>query len=128
MRRAGSITKEIGADLGEDEVRAALFLIDSGFDVKFLRANRVAGSKTPDVEIDGVKWEIKTPRKNGKYTFEHLIRTGLKQSENLIFDLRRLKASEANAITKLLKQFEMTKSWKRLSVITKTKGLLTYDK
>ena len=128
MRRIGSITKEAGAELGDDEIKAALFLIDLGFDVKFLRANRVAGSKTPDLIMGNLRWELKTPRKNGKYTFEHLIRTGLRQSANLIFDLRKLKASEENAIKKLLKQFNMTRSWKKLNIITKSKGLLTYDK
>lgn len=111
-----------------DEVKAALFLIEQGLNVKFLKANRTAGSKTPDFLLNNLRYELKTPRKSGKYTMEHAIRAGLRQSNNLVFDLRRMRASEANAVKKLLKQFDLTKKWKRLLVISKDGKLLTYEK
>jgi hypothetical protein len=82
----------------------------------------------PDVKMDGLKWEMKSLRKNGKYTVEHAVRSGLKQSENLLFDLRRLRTSGNNALAKLTRQFAMTKSWKRLIVISKDGKLLRFEK
>ena len=129
MKKIGNITKERGAEPTDNDISAALFLIDQGFDVKFLRANRIKGSHTPDIEMNNEKWEIKTPRKNGKYTIEHLIRDGLNQSPNIIFDLRKSKSrSESSIRQKIGKQFKMTKKWRKLIVITKSAKMLTFAK
>ena len=128
MRQIGAITKEEGAEPTIDEVWAALFLIELGLNVKFLRANRSSGGTTPDIEIDGIKWEIKTPRKSKENTLDHAMKKGLKQSENLVFDLRKLKNTGIQANRKLKKEFDRTKKWKRLWVISKEGRLLTYAK
>jgi hypothetical protein len=128
MTKIGNITKDPGAKPNDDEIKAALFLIDRGLNIKFLKASRIRGSKTPDFSINGVNWELKTPRKTGKYTLDHEERAGLKQSENLIFDLRRLKNTGAKAKAKLLRDFKIVKKWRRLAIITKEGELLTYDK
>ena len=54
----------------EHELSAALIL--AGYfksDVTFLRPQT---DKTPDIEVNGLKWEIKSPRGNGKKIIEIL--------------------------------------------------------
>jgi len=48
--------------------------------------------KTPDIEIDGMRWEIKSPKGDGKKTIENNFRAARKQSLN-VMDLRRIKTT-----------------------------------
>jgi hypothetical protein len=130
----GKVVIEIELDAvpTESEIQAVDALVKNKIPkehVLFLKPNRRKGSNTPDIEIDhNLRWEIKTPKKNGKYTFEHAIRAGLNQSENLVFDLRRIKTNEDNAVRKLRMQFDKTKSWQRLIIIKKDQKYLTFNK
>jgi len=126
------IEKELGAVPSESEIQVVDILVENKIPKKhvlFLKPNRYKGSKTPDIKIDhDLCWEIKTPRKVGKYTLDHAERDGLHQSVNLIFDLRLLKNIGAKAKVRLEKDFSMTKKWKKLIIISKDKKVLTYSK
>ncbi|MCL2451678.1 hypothetical protein FWD20_02275 [Candidatus Saccharibacteria bacterium] len=133
MTRKVLIEKELGATPTESESQVVDILVINKFAKKhilFLKPNRRKGSKTPDIQIDdNLKWEIKSVEKNGKYTLDHAERAGLKQSENLIFDLRKLRKNQINAVTKRLKKdFKMRNPWKRLLIITKEEKVLTCEK
>lgn len=71
---------EDGAEPDRYEKQTAQSLAARGKAVKFLAPSRVKGARTPDIRMSGVTWEIKIPRKNGKYTIEHAVRSGLGQS------------------------------------------------
>jgi len=47
--------------------------------------------KTPDMQMNGVKWEIKTPKGKSKSTISNQLRRGSKQSAYLIIDTRGTK-------------------------------------
>lgn len=99
--------------------------------VKFLKPNRSKGSKTPDLLVDGMMyWEIKSIEKLGKYTLDHAERAGLKQADNLIFDLRKLSiVLEKKALAHIEKNFAITKAWRRAIVIVRPNGrCLTFEK
>ncbi|MDR2524152.1 MAG: hypothetical protein LBC95_01230 [Candidatus Nomurabacteria bacterium] len=127
------IEKELGATPTEIESQVVDILVINKFAKKhilFLRPNREKGSRTPDIHVDDdLRWEIKSVEKNGKYTLDHAERAGLKQSENLIFDLRKLKKYDEEKITRTLKKdFRITKKWRRLIIITREEGVLTCEK
>jgi hypothetical protein len=44
------------------ELETAAVFFKQGFDVQFIAPSRTKGSKTPDVMIDGVLWEMKRRR------------------------------------------------------------------
>ena len=92
-------------------------------------ANR-KGVRTPDIKIDDdIKWEIKSLEKHSKNTVDHAERAGLRQAENLIFDLRKLRNYNSAKVIRMLEQdFTRTKKWKRLLVITKSEKVLTIYK
>lgn len=51
-------------------------------------------TKTPDIVMNGVMWEIKSPTGNSKKSTVEYQFKGLKQSRNLIIDGRRTKLSD----------------------------------
>lgn len=117
------IEKELGAVPSTAEIEVVDILVLNNIPkerIKFLKPSREKGSKTPDLLIDDLFWEIKSIEKLGKYTIAHALRSGLKQSNNLIIDLRKLgKQLEKKAIVILEKEFNMTKSWCGLIVIVR---------
>lgn len=98
--------------------------------VLFLKPNRTKGAKTPDLQIDGVAWEIKSIEKLGKYTLDHAERAGLRQADNLIFDLRMLALPlEKKATRAIHQEYLKRKNWKGLIVIVRLDGeCLTFHK
>ncbi len=110
------IEKELGATPTIIESEVVDILVQSKIvekHVLFLKPNRMAGSKTPDIQIDyGKKWEIKSITKDGKYTLEHALRQGLRQSTYLIIDIRKLNIKvQVKYVEKINKEYQMTKSW-----------------
>lgn len=107
-------------DRPEDhELSAALILaVHFKTDVVFLRPE---SRKTPDIKIHHTKWEIKSPRGNGKKTIDNNLRSARKQSQNIVVDLRRTKLHQQKAISRI--NFYLSAGphgFKRLLIITKT--------
>ena len=108
----------------DHEMSAALILANYYFkaDVTFLRPE---SNKTPDIEVDGKKWEIKSPKGNAKKTIENNLRTARKQSENIVLDLTRSKMHNAQAVARA--QFYIrteAHTIKRLKIITKHRKII----
>jgi hypothetical protein len=127
MPKQGKITAN-GVVLEVHELKTVVFLTGLGFNVELLVPNQHKGSKTADIKMNGLEWEIKSPTKLGKYTIDHATRDGLRQSENLIFDLRRIRNTGKRATIKLEKDFMAAKRWRRLIIITKEQKVLTFEK
>ena len=120
------IEKELGAIPSASEMEVVDILVIHKIPkshVKFLKPVRIKGKRTPDLLIDDVPWEIKSIEKLGKYTLDHAERAGLRQADNLIFDLRRLSESlETKVLAKLQTDFDRTKSWRGLVVVVRFNG------
>lgn len=95
--------------------------IHLGLDVLFLVPNRQKGTSTPDIEMAGLRWEIKSPSGKSSRTIENNLRSALRQSANIILDLRQM---DGRIPTKKLlldaeHRFINAKKISRLIVITK---------
>ena len=87
-------------------------------DVIFLRTTC---QHTPDLDIEGINWELKSPLGDSKNTIKNNLHTARKQSVNVILDLRRIKMHQTRAISNINYYFSSHHSQiKRLLVITKT--------
>jgi len=86
-------------------------------DVEFIVRNNY---KSPDINIGGVLWEIKSPTGTGKRNIERQLQLAMKQSENIIFDARRSKIHIVKIRNKLIYQANLTKRLKNLFLITKS--------
>lgn len=127
------IEKELGAMPSIIEMEVVDILVLNKIpkkSVKFLKPNRTKGSKTPDLLIDGVFWEIKSLEKLGKYTLEHTLRAGLKQADNLVVDLRKLTIVLEKKVTITIeKEFLKRKEWRGLVIIVRPdEKCLTFKK
>ena len=108
------------------ELDVANYFADKGKNVKFIQPPRIKGTHTPDIEMDGVAWEIKSPKGKSKRTIENNFRHAVLQSHYIIFDLRHIGVSEKQCIAQLEKEFGNRTYVKRLLVIRKDGELLEY--
>jgi hypothetical protein len=103
----------------DHEMYAALILAAHfKTDVVFLRPEN---QKTPDLDINDVHWEIKSPTGDGKKTMENNLRSARKQSQNIVISLSRSKMHHRQAISRI-NFYLRTESHriKSLKVITKS--------
>lgn len=111
--------------LEEDGVN---FLLSCGFDIELIRPSNTKRNKNPDIWMLGKTWEVKTPISDNLTTIERKITKGGKQAENLILDLRFIRADEARSIKALTNRFKKSRRVKSLIIISKTRGLVVIDK
>lgn len=110
------------------ENKTVVFLTEQGFDVELLPPVQRKGARTPDIRMMGIEWEIKGPKNDGKYTIEHSFRSALKQSPNIIFDIRGSKIPQQKCIAEIERRFNDFKKVQRVMIITKTQKLLDFNK
>lgn len=111
-------------DAPKDHEMSAAVILAYHFkaDVVFLRPEK---KKTPDIEVNGVKWEIKSPKGDSKKTIENNLRLARKQSRNIVIDLGRSKmhATRAAARAKFYMRTE-AHNIRCLKIITKAHKIL----
>jgi hypothetical protein len=107
----------------EHELSAALILADHfKVDITFLRPET---KKTPDIDVDGTKWEIKSPKGNGKKTIDNNLRAAHKQARNVVLDLRRAKLHQNKAIARINYYLSAgPHKIQHLKIITKTRKVI----
>lgn len=125
--KKGKITPN-GVVLHTHENATVVFLTEQGFDVELLPPVQRKGARTPDIRILDLDWEMKGPRSDGKYTIEHSFRSALKQSPNIIFDIRGSKMPERKCIAEIERRFNDFKKVSRVMIITKGQKLLDFNK
>jgi hypothetical protein len=106
----------------DHELSAALILADYfRSDVIFLRPQL---DKTPDIDASGARWEIKSPKGDGKKTVENNFRTARKQSLNIVIDLRRIKMHQQKALARITFFLSKPNHFKKVLVITKSQKVI----
>ncbi|MCL2144412.1 MAG: hypothetical protein FWH43_02815 [Endomicrobia bacterium] len=129
MTKYGKTIIPYGVNPEPHEIETAQFFNKHGKDVEFLTPNRTRGVKNPDIKMDSILWEIKSPKNTSKRAIENIFRKALKQSKNIIFDLSRSRMSNDNkGVAQITKQFALVKNAHRLIIITKAKKLLDFKK
>ncbi|XCB30402.1 hypothetical protein RQN30_03035 [Arcanobacterium hippocoleae] len=103
--RKGTVDTSKVSNLRDHEFNAANLLAQSGLNVVFRSVNRVQGAKNPDIEIDGVVWEIKSPQGSGKNTIANQFSKARKQANRLVLDLSRCALSEEMAVSQAEHRF-----------------------
>jgi len=125
MSKYGKIIIPFGVVIERHEIDTAKILISLGHDVIFLVPVGTKGIRTPDIEMNGRRWEIKCPTGSSKRTIENLYRSAEGQSENLIFNIRGIKLSESVAISIIRREFDhRIRKIKRIIIITKDKKII----
>jgi hypothetical protein len=126
--KQGNIIIPLGSNLEKHEIETVSLFASLGKDIEVLVPQRTKNSKTPDIKMDALLWEIKSPKGDGKYNLQHSFKSALRQSANLIFDLHRIKIPELKAVEKLKKEFVLSKKARDMLIVTKDKQVLDFKK
>ena len=110
------------------EFETAKYFAALGKNVVFILPSHIPNQHSPDIKMDGVEWEIKCPVGKSKRTLENNMRKALKQSRNIIFDLRHLKLSEKSSINQLENEYKNRTRIKKLLIIKKDGELIEFKR
>ena len=99
-----------------------------GCDVELIPKSDKKGVRTPDVIMDSLKWEMKSPKGKGRWLLENTLQKAVRQSPNVIIDLDRIKIHQAKCLQELEKQFYKSKGVRWLKIVTKTKKIVDFKK
>lgn len=127
MKNRGKIIPN-GVVLKTHENATVVFLTEQGYDIKLIPKSNIQGVHTPDIVMEKIKWEIKSPIGEGKYLIANTIQRAIKQSPNIIIDLRRTKRHQIKCVREIEKEFKKSNSIKRLKIILKNGKLLDFIK
>lgn len=123
----GKITPN-GVVLEAHENATVVFMTEQGFDVELIPPLQRKGARTPDIRMNGLEWEMKAPMSNGKYTIEHAFRSALRQSPNVIFDIRWSKVPQKKCISEIERRFNDFSKVHRVLIVTKSRLLVELAK
>jgi len=99
------------------ELRVAKILALAGHAVEFIPESN---TKTADILLDGIEFEIKSPKSANANSLEHILKKAVKQSCNIIIDTSRMKnVRDDNTRRFLTNQAKIRKQIKKLIMITK---------
>ena len=102
------------------EIMTAHALAKAGYSVEFLPAMNNNDTKSPDILMDGMKWEIKAPKTDKMSAIERNLKRATKQSGNIIIDSQRLHRLQDRAVQRFLVQkFKQQKTIKRLLFVNR---------
>lgn len=130
-RQVGTIVVPPGVFVDVHEKIAVDFLaVAIGHDVTFLVPSRRKGAKTPDIEMDGLLWEIKSPSGKSSRTIENNLRLALQQSAYIILDLRRMdgRIPAEKLLREVERQFNLSRSIKRIIAITRQEKHIDFER
>ncbi len=111
--------RDHGIVLEKHEQATIKILADNGYDVTLIRPSTTQGQKTPDIVVDGLLWEMKSPEGKGKWTIKNIMQKASHQCENIIIDLCRLnRFPQKKYVEEVKMRFELMKLFRRLKIIT----------
>lgn len=122
--RVGKVIIPAKANPWPHEERVARILAKNGHVVEFIPE---ASSKTPDIYLDGVFFEIKSPFSGRPCSIEQNIRRALIQSNNIIIDISRIKKIDEKSLRSFLsRKVKQQKQIGRLLLITKNGNIIDF--
>ena len=114
-----------GVILEKREYRTVLLFTEMGIDIELIPKSEKKGVHVPDIVMNGLGWEMKSPKGEGKYLMQNTIQKAVKQSRNVIVDVRRAKRSQERCLQELEKEFGSSKNLQKLKVITESRKILS---
>ena len=127
MTNKGTIVPN-GVVLEAHELATVVFFTELGYDIELIPRSNTEGIHKPDIRMDGLEWEIKAPKGEGKSLIKNTLQKAARQSGNVIIDLRRTKRYQDKCIAEINREFKLSSSLKRVKIITKSGKLIDITK
>ena len=133
MNKAGKSKGEIripaGVNVWKHELSTANALARVGYVVEFLPTKDIKNAKSPDILMDGEKWELKAPRTDKLSAIERNLKRAAKQSGNIVIDSRRLhKIHDSTVQNFLLQKLKQQKTIKKLLFVNRKHQVIDIGK
>ena len=113
----GKVVVPANANPWPHELRVAKILALAGYAVEFIPE---ANTKTADILLDGIEFEIKSPKSANANSLEHILKKAVKQSCNIIIDTSRMiNVRDDNTRRFLINQVRIRRQINNLIMITK---------
>ena len=106
------------------EFLVAKIFSEQGKNVTFIPASNISGIHQPDFLIDGIRWELKSPKGSSKRTLQNNIHKAQSQSKNIIIDLHRIKLDEQKCISQISFEFDKRRSISEILIVTKKNKII----
>jgi hypothetical protein len=90
-------------------------------EVKFLKPVDSYKRKTPDIEVNRIQWEIKSPIGNSRKTIANQLRRASAQSKYIIFDCRRTKIADVIIENRICNELLNHRSINKVLLVKKNK-------
>lgn len=103
--KLGKIIIAPDVNIWPHEYDTAQSLALAGMTVEFIRKSEERFATSADVLIDGVQWEMKSPKSDKLKMVQKNLRLALRQSQNVIFDSRRMKKLPDSAIEREVRKW-----------------------
>lgn len=103
-------------------------LLAEGLDIELVQKSRTPGTKSPDIVMLGMFWELKSPSGKTQRAIEHALRRATHQAQNIVIDLRRTKVADKMALTLLTNLFAQLRSVRNLWIIDKQNSIVKLKK
>lgn len=101
-RKVGRVIIPGDVGIWPHEAATAKALATAGHVVEFIRKSERDRETSPDIFIDGEKWEMKAPISGKLSAIEDNLKRASKQSDRVVFDSRRMKRVPDKAIIREL--------------------------
>jgi len=125
-KRGKYITHNIRIEL--HEYNTIKFFLKMGEDIEQIVPSNTPYARRPDFWMRQLPWEVKCPTTSRTRAVEDLFYSALGQSQNVIFDLRRLRVDDKKTIELLGRLFTTARRVRRLLIITKKGKLMEMKK
>ena len=121
----GKIIAPPKANIRAHERKTAETLAQAGYVVEFVLASPVDNTRTPDILMNGKRWEIKSRTTSKLRQIEFNLIKASRQSENIIIDGQRIKHLPDKKVQAfLLVKLQERKSIQRLLYINKHRKVI----
>ena len=123
-KRSGKVIIDGACEVWPHELLTAEALAKAGYVVEFIPKSNVAYNKTPDVRINGIHYEMKSPTSSHLPVVDKNVKKALSQSANVVFDSRRMKnAKDAQVLRELEKSIATRRKLKSLIFVDKRRAV-----
>ncbi len=124
-RNSGKVIIPAGVSPWDHELKTAQALAQHGHVVAFVEVSNNQRAKTADVVIDGVPYEIKSPKTDKLSAVERNLKRATKQSSNIIIDSHRMSKIRDAAIQKFLAQkLKQQKTIKKILFVNRKREII----
>lgn len=117
-----------GVELEPHEYETVWFFLKRGKDIELIPPSNTFHARRADFWMDALEWESKSPETMTKIAVERTLHKALRQSCNVMIDLRRAKGKDSDdvVLNHLRKCFLTSRRIKRLHIITRKQELIDY--